>query len=233
MIHIILRMCGETKTSTTRPVWFSRELCFQNLLATIDNTCSLAVLFDGNPSDHFVNNYDVDVFRFTGGSDAASFARALHYTRRQKDEWMDTDIVYFVEDDYIHRLGWPRVMAEAFAESQGDMVSLYDHTDRYKPGSGACKLTYTRSCHWRTAISTTNTFALSYKTLLEDIDVHQRFAEQGIQQGHHDKFIELFRVKNRRLVTCVPAYSTHCEHEHLAPCGDWQQVMKLSVFAAK
>ena len=230
MIHILLRQSG-SRPSATRPPWYDAEAAFQNLLATMDEACTLTVLFDGDPHSHFVKKYCVDVIRFTGGSDAASFGKLLVFAYQQRDVWKSSDIVYILEDDYVHRSGWPQIMREAFEDDQGDLVSLYDHLDRYKPGAGACRLSYTTSCHWRTAPSTTNTFALRFKTLLEDIPDHAKFVEIGIQQGHHpdqEKFVHLFRQKKRVLITSVPGYATHCEQAYLSPAADWRQILLIT-----
>jgi len=223
MLRILLRMSHE-RVSKTRPNWFEPENMLKNLLDTMDDECSLTVLFDGDPKGHFVVKYPVSVVRFSAGSDAASFGKLLIYVFQQHTKWQPSDILYLLEDDYFHRPCWPKIMREAFQGTECDIVSLFDHPDRYSPGSGACRLVHTASCHWRTAISTTNTFALLLKTLLEDIEIHARFVESGIAQGHHadhEKHIMLYRQNKRVLVTSVPGYSTHCETEYLSPCFDW------------
>lgn len=225
MIHVLLRQCSRVN-SKPRPPWFSHELMFQRLLATMDDTCRLVVMFDGNPADHFVMRYSVDVVQFSGGTDAASFRKTLAYARSQQGKWAPDDIVYFLEDDYLHRPGWPAVLAEAFQGSVGDTVSLYDHTDRYKDGAGGCNLAHTGTCHWRTAISTTNTFAVRARTLFEDMEVLERFADPARSAVciDHEKHVALWRERKRKLVTSVPAWSTHAEAGHLAPVMDWAAV---------
>lgn len=231
MIRILLRQCNSKGKSTTRPPWFDQERAFLNLLETMDGGCSLTVMFDGDPHRHFVHKHPVSVVRFSAGSDAASFGKMLVHVRQQAAGWAPEDIVYFVEDDYIHMPGWPNVMREGFSKRVGaDMVSLYDHSDKYTEKADPCRLKHTPSCHWRTAVSTTNTFAVRLRTLLEDMDVHARFAAAGAEQGHHsdhEKFLELSRLRLRTLCTSIPGYSTHCESPYLSPCVDWARVMAV------
>lgn len=229
MIHVLLRQCNKVN-SKARPDWFSHERVFRHFLSTLDSSCRLVVMFDGDPTAHFLIRYPVDVVRFCAGTDAASFRNVLAYARGQRAAWQPDDVVYFVEDDYLHRPGWPRIMSEAFEQQIGDTVSLYDHPDRFKPGSGGCHLAFTAGCHWRTAISTTNTFATRCKTLFEDIEIYERFADPSRSPvcTDHEKHIALWRERGRKLVTCVPAWSTHAEAAHLAPVVDWESVVSAA-----
>ena len=43
----------------------------------------------------------------------------------------DQTIVYFLEDDYLHRAGWADILLEAFTLDQADYVTLFDHQDKY------------------------------------------------------------------------------------------------------
>lgn len=223
MIHVLMRHCNATN-SKPRPAWFDKEAVFKRFLESLDGSCRLTVMFDGDARQHFVSKYAVDVVRFDGGCDAASFANCLLFACQQSAVWDTEDIVYFVEDDYLHKPGWPEVLREGM--TQADIVSLFDHRDKYKPGAGGCRLTFTPSCHWRTAISTTNTFAVRYGQLLEDMPIYQQFANPSINKitVDHEKFIQLFRAKGRVLVTSVPAWSTHCEEGSLAPAVQWSDI---------
>lgn len=225
MIRVIVRHCNTSAGpgSKMRPAWFDLEKTFINLMNTLDHECTLTVLFDGDPARHFVSRYPVDVVRFDGGSDAASFGKVMRYCKQQEHAWNGSDIVYLLEDDYMHRPGWPEIMREGFHCGFGDMVSLYDHRDRYATAE-PCRMSFTKQCHWRTAHSTTNTFALRFQTLLEDLDVHVFFAATGIATGHHsdhEKHVYLQNQRNRVLITSVPGFSTHSEAAYLSPTIDW------------
>lgn len=224
MIHVLARHCDRENTKA-RPDWFAKHAAFENLTGTLDDGCTLHVMFDGRPDQHFVVGHSVDIVRFDGGSDAASFRSTLAFAAKQKGHWQDTDIVYFVEDDYMHRPGWPAAIREAFAAGVGDIVSLYDHTDRYGDSLAPCYLKHTQSCHWRSAVSTTNTFAVRFSSLLEDLPVYREFANPEVSRTcvDHEKFVKLLQLKGRRLYTSVPAFSTHCERDFLAPVVRWHE----------
>lgn len=223
-IRLLVRHC-QVDAVKSRPDWFDKEKAFQDLLGTVEMEPSieLTVMFDGDPTAHFIKDYDVDVVRFDAGSDAASFRKCLQFAASQRG-WNDDDIIYFLEDDYIHKPRWPTILWEGFENPDADMVSLYDHKDRYTRNEPPCKVTVTKSSHWRSATSTTNTFAVKYRVLLEDMDVHLTFALEGIQTGHHrdhEKFVALAQAKGRTLFTSIPGYSTHCEKHYLSPIVAW------------
>lgn len=221
MIRVLVRHCNVQNTKP-RPVGFSKQRAFEKLLSTMDEKCDLTVLFDGDPTQHFVAGYDVSVVHFDSGCDAGSFRNTLHFAALQKQAWSPDDIVYFVEDDYVHRLGWPAVLLEAFEGNVADMVSLYDHPDRYKPKAAPCMLSHTKSCHWRSAESTTNTFAVRYQTLLQDMPVYEAFADPVACRVciDHERFLRLID-SGRRLCTSIPAFASHCESDYMAPVVKW------------
>jgi glycosyltransferase involved in cell wall biosynthesis len=90
------------------------------------------------------------------------------------------DMVYFVEDDYIHKADAVKVLAEAIPFA--DYVTVYDHPDKYGPyydGGEVSKVFRTKSSHWRFTQSTTMTFAAQVKTLQEDLEYYCK--------GHRDR----------------------------------------------
>jgi hypothetical protein len=105
-----------------------------------------------------------------------SFFRQLNYAIHNLD---DEDIVYFIEDDYLHRQG----AQDALEEGLGifDYVTLYDHPDKYgvfegytNPYAKWTKLSEPtrvwkgKHALWRTTNSTTLSFACKVKTIKAD-----------------------------------------------------------------
>ena len=230
-IRIIMRMCPDSRTPISggeRPEWFSKEKILQNLLATKDEHTTITVLFDGDISAHWITKYPVEKFYIHAGSGDASFFIQLQFVMEQIKT--DETIVYILEDDYVHKPGWPRILREAFGMSilpksvKIDYATLYDHRDKYfyeMYDTLVSKVLYTPSIHWRTIPSTTNTFAMTYKTLKEDIDIHIKHLN-----ADNNKFLELGKAKGRIIASCIPGFSTHSHKEYLSPCVDWEDILK-------
>ena len=168
-IEIFARHCAGSKISLhkERPLHFSREKCFQNLLSTLDPArANLTCLLDA-PVDapHFLDGR-AQVLRFERGSEAGAFLYLLDHLEALS--LLPETIIYVVEDDYLHREGWMDILFEGFSIPDADYVTLYDHRDKYFDPMYrklSSKLYATASCHWRTTPSTTHTFAVRAQTL--------------------------------------------------------------------
>jgi hypothetical protein len=136
-------------------------------------------------------------------------------------------LIYFVEDDYVHRKGWVDALFEVF-ELPIDYATLYDHSDKYKAYPKLfSKIFVSPFCHWRTTPSTTNTYAMRVSTFQEDFYIHRRFSLARKVTADHDKFCFLGKL-GRVLVSPMPGWSTHADPEHLSPCIDWEPYFKGS-----
>lgn len=227
MIHIFQRHCNFSSNSIgkARPDWFTREKCFRNLLNTLTEEVKLTVVFDGQPKDHFIENYDgFDIVNFNGGNDGLSFLNLINYVEGL--DLSEDDIVYFLEDDYIHQDGWVSILKEGFTYIGVDYITLYDHKDKYflpMYDNLQSKIIVTPSVHWRTCPSTTNTYACRFKTLKKHIDIHKEYCdlEKGFTRDH-DKFLRLWQ-EGSNLISSIPGYSTHVEIEYMSPIVDWKK----------
>jgi hypothetical protein len=223
-IHVVLRTSGRTQTLNggIRPPWFSKELVFANLRATVDNASSVHVLFDGDSPPPYLTRAAprVTVERFRGGSGDASFQYQVEFALAQG--WPADDILYLLEDDYLHAPGWPRVLREGISVADAAYVTLYDHMDRYDPpggtGSYLSRVIVTASAHWRTAPSTTNTFATLVGTLRRDL-----LLQLAHGNADHEKFVAL-AAQGSGLVSSIPGYSTHCILVLGSPVVDWERI---------
>jgi hypothetical protein len=141
----------------------------------------------------------------------------------------DEEIVYFVEDDYLH-LDMSRTCLLEGVE-RADYVTLYDAPDKYVPaskggnpligddGADETKVILTKSHHWRLTNSTTMTFACKVHTLREDNDTWKKYTS-GTHPHDFQCFLEL-RQYGRALISPIPTLSTHCEPAWAAPLMDW------------
>lgn len=225
-MRIFLRMCTFSNASKgkARPVWFDREKCFD----VIHKECprgELTVIFDGDPGTHFVSKKGVPIIQTNQGTEAKSFLFMLDHVKSL--DLSPEEIVYFVEDDYLHKPGFSKILEQGF-ETGADYVTLYDHGDKYQPGyfqmhapGFPLQMVTTKSTHWRTTPSTTNTYAMKFKTLLTDFDIHKRFSTGCDISDDHNKFLALWKG-GRSLISCVPGYSTHCDYAGISPCVAWE-----------
>jgi glycosyltransferase involved in cell wall biosynthesis len=175
--------------------------------------------------DHFLSlEKNHPVIEVNAGTEAGSFLALLDHVRHLNLH-PDT-ILYFVEDDYLHRPGWLNALQEGFRVPDSHYVTLYDHKDKYVHYPYlSSQLFITPSCHWRTIPSTTHTFAVRMQTLIEDFPIHKSYSTGRSISEDHRKFCHLQR-KGRRLISPIPGFSTHSEPEFASPCIDWEKYLE-------
>src|SRR5579872_1278851 len=172
---------------------FARELCYRNLIGTIDPArANLTFFLDTEKgTEHFLKNEKrYPVLEVQEGSEAGSFLRLLDHV--EKLNLHPDTVVYLVEDDYLHKPGWTDLLFEAF-DLPIDYATLYDHKDKYffpQYKNLKSELFVTPSCHWRTTPSTTQTFAVRFKTLIADLPIHRKFSKGKTISADHAKFCE-------------------------------------------
>lgn len=213
-IEVFVRHCNYSAASAhkKRPADFSREACHQNLLETIDSRVNITYFLDGaKEGDHFIKDQAIKIKE---GTEAGSFLRMLEHV--EKLNLHPDTIVYFLEDDYLHRPGWVDILFEAFT-TQTDYATLYDHRDKYTiyPKLKS-QIFITASTHWRTTPSTTNTYAMRFGTLKEHLPIHRRFSLKRKISADHDKFCALAK-KGAMLISPLPGWATHADPENISP----------------
>lgn len=238
-IQVFLRHCYYSKLQELpdrmRPGWFRKDRAFQNFKTTLDpKLVDYHIVYDehyGKIENTFLKDED-NVKIINCGSECDSFIATMDYATSQN--YSDDTIIYFLEDDYIHRPNWCQILLEGFLLDPA-YVTLYDF-DFFLNDDFMCKLFTTKSTHWRAVPATTNTFACKYSTLIEDYEIHREYsAENAIKEddGFHfskdyDKFWKLSQEYNKFIVSCLPGYSTHCDANHLSPFIDWEKVINTN-----
>jgi len=176
----------------------------------------------------WIMSYGMDVVRTNGGSSAAGFRIVFDEALKLPEN----EVVYFVEDDYLHLQNSRSVLLEGLERSH--YVSLYDHMDKYIPANmggnpfidndaaEVTKVLLTKTTHWKLTNSTTMTFAVKVSTLKEDEGIWRKYTS-GTHPHDFKCFLEL-RGMGRSLTTPIPGYSTHCEPRWAAPLIDWNSV---------
>ena len=224
-IHIFSRQCVFSKVShaKNRIPGFSKEACYRNLKETANaEHVEFHFLLDGDSSGHFIAD-EPSLLQFDGGTETRSFLFMLdHILSLGLD---DETIIYSVEDDYIHKPGWTTVLQEPF-ERGIEHVTLYDHYDKYTPmyDGLSSQIIATKSCHWRTTPSTTNTFAVKLKTLKKYEETYRKYSNKDeLISRDHDRFLDLWK-QGSSLVSAVPGFSTHMEPELESPFTNWKEI---------
>lgn len=228
-----MRHCNYSSASAhkERFSFFSHKRCFQNLIETLDsspiNVTFLLDTFHPSLETHFIaQQTQFPVIEIKAGAEGESFLQMIDHVAAQK--FSPETIIYFLEDDYIHKKGWIDILREAFTLPNVDYATLYDHKDKYflpDYEELRSRIFHTASCHWRTTPSTTNTYAMRFKTLLRDYDVHRAFSEGRKITEDHAKFCCLSN-QGAVLVSSIPGWATHAEPKFASPCIDWEEVLQ-------
>lgn len=213
-----------------KPQYIGNESCLKNFCAVFKERSKDITLIADNISQstyEMVLKYveESQIQRVSVGHGAGTFNLALNMALQFEHD----EIVYFVENDYLHKIESPKILIEGF-NTGADYVSLYDHPDKYMDGANpfvedggeVTRVLLTESCHWKLTNSTTMTFAAKVKTLLEDKDIMRSFTSETYPRDF-DMFLSL-RDKGRCLVTPIPGYSTHGETLWLSPLTDWSAI---------
>jgi hypothetical protein len=228
-MKIIYRI-SDTGYNKVKPNYIDNEKCLSNFCKAFSkHTKDITVIAD-NVSENTYNMIkkyvdDTNIIRVSIGHGAGTFNLALTEALKYEED----EVVYFVENDYVHRQESDEVLLEGFSIGS-DYVALYDHPDKYIDGAnpfveGGGELTrvmLSKSCHWKLTNSTTMTFAAKVKTLREDESILREFTNQSYPRDF-DMFLKL-RDNGRSLITPIPGYSTHGETRWLSPLINWNDI---------
>lgn len=211
--------------SKVKPEYISNENCLKNFVSVFGNQ-NLHIIADNCSEDtlkmitKYVHPNSIETVSV--GHGAGTFNLALDMALGFDDE----TIVYFVENDYLHKPGSDKVLVEGLQIGY-NYVALYDHPDKYMNGANpfvedggeVTRVMLSESCHWKITNSTTMTFAAQVKTLKEDESILREYTK-----GSYPRDFEMFlalREKQHGLITPIPGYSTHGETAWLSPLTDW------------
>ena len=207
-----------------RPHWFDYEKCFINLLNTIKGKdIDLHLIMDGKVKDNWIRKYEnlYITHEIVGGS-MKNAGWQMFKIALDSDEIKDDDLIYFLENDYLHVNDWDKHVLNLYQTYNNlNYVTLYDHYDKYFAPlyeDLVSKIFATYTCHWRTTPSTCGSFIISKKLWKEDYNFHVSI------EGDHNKWIALNQEKERFILSPLPGLSTHCMETLLTPTIDWQKI---------
>jgi hypothetical protein len=213
-----------------KPEYINNESCLKNFCNVFfDHIYDIHIIAD-NCSESTINMIkryidSANIENVSIGHGAGTFNLALDKALK----WENDEIVYFVENDYLHKQNSPNILKEGF-DLGASFVSLYDHPDKYldpsRGGNPYCeggaedtRVYLTNSCHWKITNSTTMTFASKVSTLKNTETVLRKWTT-GTYPEDFKMFLEL-REQNELLITSIPGYATHGETAWLSPLTDW------------
>lgn len=207
----------------------TKQHCIKNFLQHFPT--NEVIIYADNVRDEsyeWITHLGCETHRTNGGSSAAGFRIVFEEALKFPDE----ELIYFVEDDYLHLPNSRLVLLEGLERAH--YVSLYDHLDKYMlPAYGGnlyigddcaeeTKVFLTKHSHWKLTNSTTMTFASKVSTLRHDAEVWRKHST-GVCPRDFDAFIEL-RESGRTLATPLPGYSTHCDPQYPSPLINWESI---------
>jgi len=216
--------------SKVKPEYINNENCLKNAVDVFKDADWLVIADNvSQETGTMIQKYipKSDIHYTLKGSGAETFNLALDTALTYDDE----EIIYFIENDYIHKPESLKVLEEGI-NLGASFVTLYDHPDKYldpsRGGNKYCqgsaedtRVYLTQSTHWKITNSTTMTFAAKVKTLRE-VEPILRKHTTGTYPRDFDMFLEL-RENNHILISTIPGYSTHGETAWLTPLIDWKQ----------
>ncbi len=202
MLDIILRTCSrrESQVHGTERIHPKEEIllkCLNSVINSINESTYRAhiklTIVDDHSSEEIqeiLKNY-ADVFipldNITGNS--ASLHTVYDYAKENC-----TDLIYFLEDDYLHESVAIKEMLDFYynakikLESKEVVVYPLDCNDRYK----SIHLTPSfivsgDSRYWRTINSTTGTFLISSNLFTKFFHIFKQFADYGVNPHIHEE----------------------------------------------
>jgi FkbM family methyltransferase len=230
-IHIIYRT-SDTGYNKVKPNYVNNVNCLSNAIATFPtNKFNWHIIADNisESTNKEIHNiaHSIPVNHVSVGNGAGTFNLALDYALTLPDD----NIVYFLENDYIHRTGSYQALISALIQLQPSFVSLYDHPDKYidpslggnphcEGGAEDTRVYLINNTHWKITNSTTMTFAATVKTLKRVEHVFRKWTNTT-HPYDFEMFMEL-RELGEILISPIPGFSTHGETQWLAPTINWE-----------
>ena len=229
-MRIIYRI-SDAGYNKVKPEYINNKNCLSNAIEVFqDSIWSIIADNVSTETSDMIQRYVTRdcIYYASEGSGAQTFNLALDQALTYDDE----EIVYFIENDYLHKPGSEKIIKEGI-ELGAAFVTLYDHPDKYldpsrggnkycQGGAESTRVYLSQSTHWKITNSTTMTFAAKVSTLKE-VEPILRKHTTGTYPRDFDMFLEL-RENNRILISSIPGYATHGETAWLTPLIDWSKI---------
>ena len=209
----------------------SKQHCLENTLSVfgVDNVVVIGDNLNKETSQ-MVNSTGVRLVEVDNGNGSGTFRDALNLALEENSP---NDIVYLLEDDFLHKPE-ARDIIEEGVRSYNGYITGYDHPDKYldkslggnpfiESGGEVTRLVKTRSSHWNITNSTVMSFAATYTRLEEDKELLYKYSSNSITDSF-GMFLELSQQHGVPCMSSVPGVSTHVEAAWLSPLTDWNNI---------
>jgi|TARA_R110000822_G_C15267364_1_gene488834 hypothetical protein len=213
-----------------KPKFISNEKCLSNFVKVF-GCDSLNIIADNvskETNEMILKYVPQSCIEYVSiGHGAGTFNLALDLALKFDED----EIIYFVENDYIHRPNSSKIIEEG-VNLGATFISLYDNPDKYlSPEDGGnpycfggaedTRVYATENTHWKITNSTTMTFAAKVSTLKRVEPILRKHTQLKYPQDFQI-FVDL-REQNELVITPIPGYSTHGESDWLSPFINWEE----------
>lgn len=207
--------------------------CFQNFLQIFESVIFTDNVFNKGEkpcltiiADRVDDQETLKMLKATGlpiiSTDLGNAGSLIFTIKTAIEEHQNQDLVYFCEDDYLHRPFAPQILEEGI--QFGDYITLYDHPDKYTSVydfGEISKVMKGQYIHWRHTVSTCMTFGCRVETLKKDLETWILHTS-GSHPHDHTIFTELAKLYDRKIAVSIPGHACHTD---LTFSGQTNQVM--------
>jgi glycosyltransferase involved in cell wall biosynthesis len=256
-VDILFRSCSRVLAVHGRPraVPVGKEelilRCLATLRATVSHACQSGALTSGQLiviDDHssadcldamrrLLVDLPIGVYCLgvEGTGNSASLKTAYAYARGRC-----RDLIYFVEDDYLHAPSALAEMIEIYQQAGAGLgydpiIHPCDYMDRYRDPYPSMVI-LGKHRYWRTVLHTTGTFMVARQTFDRYRDLYDAFSDYGTDPGIQED-TTINRIYSQ--TTCLapmPSLTVHLQEPSLlppfVPWEDWWQAAGAAVHAA-
>lgn len=208
-VTVVYRIC-DIESTNPPPIFKGDRVglnkrCLESFVKAFSNTdISINFLCDNT------GNYDEylrDTIPFPYTVEYSNAGINYSYLKSLNVALSTNDDIFFLECDYLFKKDAGKILIGAL--NRFDFISPYDHPDKYE---GDATLAIHDNRHWRTAVSTTMTFATKNQNIKEHYDL---LSKHGYLD--HQMWLELQATTGKKLWTPIPTLATHMVESCLSP----------------
>ena len=230
-MKIIYRI-SDAGYNKVKPEYINNENCLNNFCKVFGDYINDITIIVDTPSQtllemikKYIPHTNIKIVNIGHGAGTFNIALDIALT------FDDNEVVYFVENDYLHRENSPNIIKDIFNLGT-HYATLYLHPDKFiipslggnpevdDDGGYLTKIYKGEFEYYALFNSTTMTFASTVKTLKDDIEILRKWTSTP-HPYEYQMFLEL-RDKGKVLMAPLNTYSTHGEVAWLSNFVNWE-----------